>query len=365
MISCCVKSLNHEDAFVLITADEVYYYIPKFANVIEKSKAKDFSTLVCQTGDLGTSAKNPLDAKKNKKFWKIIGEKLASPDKKKIDPDASDIKFENSYFENDRIWQIHAENDSYKLKPETDKWGSIPSQSLLTSEKIFIFEFGSEVYIWMGSQAGFAPRRFAVKLAKELWKKYPRGENDLLAKITQNRETALFTEKFSDWLRPNQENILLQITHLRTSSNVSDKPDKIVFCDSKSEILEMSLMSDRNNVAGGAGEICDSDGRILSITSIKYNLYHVQNKELVEIDPAENEILSDTSVIVLKWTFTVSGTGRWKGKESKSKKNKEKTKGAERQIVFTWAGESANELEVGEMALLVSEQNIGKVSIIN
>ena len=67
MISCCVKSLNHEDAFVLITADEVYYYIPKFANVIEKSKAKDFSTLVCQTGDLGTSAKSPLDAKKNKK----------------------------------------------------------------------------------------------------------------------------------------------------------------------------------------------------------------------------------------------------------------------------------------------------------
>ena len=76
MVPCCVKSLNHEDAFVLITADEVYYYIPKFANVIEKSKAKDFATLVCQSGDLGTSAKTPVDAKKNKKFWKIIGEKL-------------------------------------------------------------------------------------------------------------------------------------------------------------------------------------------------------------------------------------------------------------------------------------------------
>ena len=31
-------------------------------------------------------------------------------------------------------------------------------------------------------------------------------------------------------------------------------------------------------------------------------------------------------------------------------------------MVFTWAGDSANELEVGEMALLVSEQKIGNVS---
>ena len=246
--------------------------------------------------------------------------------------------------------------------PETDKWGSIPSQSLLSPEKIIIFEFGSEVYIWMGSQAGFAPRRFAVKLAKELWKKYPRGKSDLLAKVTQNRETALFTEKFSDWLRPNQENILLPINHHRISSDVSKPSEKIVFCDAKAKILEMALMSDRNNVAGGAGEICDSDGRILSITSLRYNLYHVDNKALVEIDPAENQSLSDKAVIVLKWTFTVSGTGKWKGKESKSKKNKEKTKGAERQMVFTWAGDSANELEVGEMALLVSEQKIGNVS---
>ena len=83
----------------------------------------------------------------------------------------------------------------------------------LNSEAIYIFEFGNEVYIWLGKEVPFPMRRIAQALAKELWSKYPRDKDAFLGRITQHRETALFTEKFEDWIRPNQENILTPMAH--------------------------------------------------------------------------------------------------------------------------------------------------------
>ena len=124
-------------------------------------------------------------------------------------------------------------------------------------------------------------------------------------------------------------------------------------------------MSGKFNVSGGDGEICDADGRIMKILTITYALKIVKDGVLADISPAEKSRLRDSDVIVVVWTFSICGTGKWKGKEQKksraSKKNKPTHLGAERTIVFLWAGAVANELELGEMAILLAEMKIGQV----
>ena len=358
MVTCSHTSLNHEDSFVLVTPDNVYLYLPKLSNVIEKSKAKDFAQLVCQSADLGTTAKYPKPADEH--FWEILGGKIMPLMTVNHNPDKDDKEFEDAHVTNDRCWSLKMDGKSHKLVPEMRGWSSVPPQSLLQPDQIFVFEFGMEVYIWMGCQSAFPLRRSAQKLARQLWSKYPRSEGDIFGKITQNRETALFIEKFADWIRPNQENILLPIHH-RSASSDQPKMDKIIFADHTETNHMMAIMSGKYNVAGGAGDITDEDGRILNIETVQYTIKHVKDGKLV--DRSEFEcILQDTTVVIVIWQFTISGTGKWKGRESKGKSgSKPKSQGANRQIVFIWNGPVANELEVGEAVLLATELKLGTV----
>ena len=124
---------------------DVFVFTPKLANVIEKSKANDFSLLLCQSGDLGTSARSPKSAESEPKFWEILGGDINSLPKISADPDVSDRIFEADHTVDDRCWALSVEGDNYKLLPDTRGWSNVPSQALLESDKIFVFEFGMEV----------------------------------------------------------------------------------------------------------------------------------------------------------------------------------------------------------------------------
>ena len=359
VVTCSKESLNHEDSFVLITADEVYLYMPKLSNVIEKSKAKDFAQLICQSGDLGTAAKTPRPAESAEAFWAAMGGRIPPLTNITHNPDNSDKEFETTHIDSDRCWTLVTEGNRHRLVPEMQAWSSIPSQSLLQFDKIFVFEFGMEVYIWMGSQSALPLRRVAQKLARQLLSKYPRTDGDIFGKITQNRETALFIEKFADWTRANRETFMLPMRH-RSSSYEAPKLDKIQFADPTESNRRVEIMSGKYNVAGGAGDITDEDGRIMNISTSNYSIKEVKSGKLVDCD-SDKTVLRETDVVVVIWEFQISGTGRWKGKESKSK-IKSKSQGAKRQIVFLWSGSIANELDRGEAALLVTELKLGTVS---
>ena len=48
---------------------------------------------------------------------------------------------------------------------------------MLKSDGVYVFEFGDEVYYWMGAQVPFPKRRAAVKLIKRLWEEFERRNN--------------------------------------------------------------------------------------------------------------------------------------------------------------------------------------------
>ena len=162
-------------------------------------------------------------------------------------------------------------------------WGKLPTQDLLDSKRVLIFEFIDELYLWIGSQVSFPDRRSAQQLAKHLWKKYPRSAFALFGRLTEHRETALFTEKFEDWIRPNQENILTPIQHKdyklkETKTKSSEASEyKPVFIDLTKENPKFEIKCGKFNVADGDGEIIDNDGRIMKIHTLSYKILQTNN----------------------------------------------------------------------------------------
>lgn len=319
LISPRAKRLSHHDSFVLVTTQRVFTFLPQASNIIEKNRARDFAQLVTKTGELGTQAKVVEDAdEKDSEFWKILGSKTKIPTKMESSADESDLKHETTCSYNYRCWKLNQVGNKYKLSPEENSWGVRPEQKILRENEFFIFEFGSEVYSWIGPKVSFAARRAGEELGKQIWEKFDRKKWHIFAKVTAHRETALFTEKFTNWLRADQQNIITPQAALRkksASKSQSAELDlkEVAFLDLDLELLPMKVKSGRFNVSAGDGEIIDDDGRILNVATIAYSAKTIQNGAVVERNLKENNVLKDDDVLLLIWTFSISGTGRWKG----------------------------------------------------
>ena len=66
------------------------------------------------------------------------------------------------------VWSVDPATN--QLIPVESFWGSAPRHEVLQDpNRVLVFDFGSEVYVWNGRSAPFDVRRLGVKLAKDLW----------------------------------------------------------------------------------------------------------------------------------------------------------------------------------------------------
>lgn len=157
-------------------------------------------------------------------------------------PDEDEL-YETAMIDTNMVYDIKDE----ELVPLEKYWGAIPKIEMLEPNKVLVFDFGSEMYIWSGKGASAAKKRIATHLATEMWKEgYDYSECTvcpisaasmigrrttsradlksakdrpkwcLLAKLTQHVETILFREKFLDW--PNVSGII----RVRGSKNTEE-----------------------------------------------------------------------------------------------------------------------------------------------
>ncbi|XP_063701804.1 uncharacterized protein LOC134831897 isoform X2 [Culicoides brevitarsis] len=382
------KSINRGDCFVLVTPEKVYNYTGTFANVIEKSRSKDICAQIIRDKDLGCTAASvtlvqetlgKFSDRNSQEFWKILGKAdgVCSVDELFACGHADeDELFEACLLETNQVYELIDE----ALVPLEEFWGQIPKISMLNADKVLVFNFGSEVYVWNGKNVSNQDKRLAINLAQELVQSgydysmcdlcplnfsliagdrsssqkitksgKEKPEWCLLAKVTQNMETVLFREKFQDW-----PDITVQfrddVSFGEDGSDITPPDGERLFKGEPYE--EPNLILENSNLGRGHFYYDDDTMRHYEIITESVQKWHLTEQEykLVASEEEFGHFYSAESYTI-RWIYRISITVR----ELSGKISERATVGRDRCAYFCWHGSDASTNEKGAAALMTVE----------
>ncbi|XP_076474911.1 supervillin isoform X5 [Bombus vancouverensis nearcticus] len=387
LVEPVAESINSGDNFVLVTKSEVYNYIGKYCNVIEKARGAEIALSIQQNKDLGCQTFQVITINEDKltctksqlqKFWSYLGAENENVDVIEGGHPDEDELYETFMIDTNMVYEIKDE----ELVPLEKYWGTIPKIEMLDPNKVLVFDFGSEIYIWSGKGASTDKKKLATHLATEMWQEgYDYSECTvcpisaasmigrrtvskidlksakvrpkwcLLAKLTQHVETILFREKFLDW--PNVSRII-RIRGTKSKENV-DGTVTIEVCNINNLLEEntipVDLVLEGTHLGRGTGWYDDEQMKQFIVTTMGIKVWH--------IDEFSHSLLDDSSVgqfhsadsYIVYWMYSVTVTGR----ELSGLPSKHSAKGRDRSVYFIWQGQNASLNEQGAAALLTIE----------
>eukprot|EP00057_Strongylocentrotus_purpuratus_P006939 XP_011661413.1 PREDICTED: supervillin isoform X1 [Strongylocentrotus purpuratus] len=386
-----MTSLNSGDCFILVTAAEIFLWIGEYANVIEKSKATEMAAHIQQKRDLGCKAPSVTEIKETKRKtshsrgWKRFTELLGGETKyKDVGAPDEDEMHEIYITETNMVYRV--EGDS--LEPYEAYWAAPGKYNMLDSNEVFVFDFGSEIYIWRGKAASKRKRKAAAQLAQLLRERgfdysdydvNPINPNDtknmvknerpdwtLIGKATQHMETILFRHKFIDWPRETDSSK----KNGQEEDQKSDPISELVPFDAKLMIQpsreKSDLILEGTNLGRGDGLATSNDSEIeipaffskidrkgQRINTISVVVWHVLEYEHTVVPEESFGQFHEGDTYVIRWLYNVENTGMKSLKGTASKWGG--SQGRERCAYFFWQGQQSTINEKGASALMTVE----------
>ena len=201
----------HECAtFVLVTTNRLVIFEGEFSSLVERSKAKQIAHSVVSTRDLACSATKIEFVKEDRHaqvfFWQEL--KRAKPEtgdgheviavpqemKKFVDPESEEC-FEDTVNLVNKVYEVSETEATLVME------GKPIFSGLLNSEKLIVFDFGSEIYVWIGHDADRNLVKTAMDFAEKL-KEQPIEESSLLFSddFSNSRPSWIVMRKFTEGL---------------------------------------------------------------------------------------------------------------------------------------------------------------------
>lgn len=425
------ESINSGDCFILIATNILYLWIGELTNVIEKSKATDIYEWIKSKRDMGikSSTKCAIIEEKNclpdamsvnaETFWSLLG---GFKNYQQVTSINEDEEFEMLISDTNMVYRViddfndHRTNENhddsaenYALYPLTQYWGCVLSYNMLDEDHVYVFDFGSEVYVWNGRNAGVYEKKYGMLLAKQLFdsgydytnciltpvkcqynyrnnfnesniyvdeffKSTSRPSWTLLGRVSQNVETILFKEKFYDWPSESTSpslkklayskstdcNLSAKKTNLKHQSSLYNSPIKTISYEPiNAKILldkriyeenPVNLILENTNIGRGRHWYDVSERRGFDVLTDNIKIWRIENNELVEQDETTFGELYSNETYLIKWKYKLVPVGfrTLKGELSQH----QSATGRDRQALFFWHGINSSQNEKGASALL-------------
>ena len=411
------RSINLADSFILVTKDTVYAFVGQFSNIIERTKCIEVAELIRKRREMCYRATSNelvlidghVDSVQKDLFGKAQlllkeldftdadkaeWEKLVSLSQSEIDIDEDDEYYEESLICSNMIFDVvHNESkSSVELVPVEKYWGRSPRHQLLQPESVFVFDFGTEMYVWIGKNVSNVHRKKAVDAAKDLWLKgYDYSEIDMspfgteatlksdkrpdwawFTRVNQNMETILFRDKFFNWPA-----FTLTRSFKRKSQHSSSKCDLTKNTRNTHHIVKKDLSQELNlfavdvekeminktyqepnlvleNVSIGRGSndiIKDEDGLSVKILSLEVQCFYINDAgERVELTGSDRNYLFAGESYYIRWKYRLTRTSRCLKTGGESKYS-DQHGGRDRLCYFVWQGKDARNTQRGTTAL--------------
>ncbi|XP_070156872.1 supervillin isoform X1 [Polyergus mexicanus] len=389
LVEPVAESINSGDNYLLVTKSEIFNYIGRYSNIIEKSRAAEIALSIQQRKDLGCQATKVISINEDKlncmrdevqQFWKYLGV-LNSENLNIVEaghPDEDEL-YESAIIDTNMVYELKNE----QLVPYEKFWGTLPKIEMLDMNKILVFDFGTEMYIWSGKGVTADKKKLATRLATEMWNDgydysectacpinaahiigsrenaslsvksaKSRPEWCLLAKLTQHVETILFREKFLDW--PNVTNVI-KARGRKDNVRQIDDVISIHFDDNENMWLpnttSVDLILEGCHLGRGTGCYDNELKKEYIVATTSVMVWHIDEFSHALLDESSiGQFYSGDSYIV-QWMYSVTVTGR----ELTGLPSKHLAKGRDRSVYFIWQGRNASLNERGAAALLTIE----------
>ncbi|KAG7231486.1 hypothetical protein INR49_011636 [Caranx melampygus] len=164
--------LNSGDCFLLVAPHHCFLWSGEFASEPERAKVPSGwprSSRATGTSLSGPPARAPGGGAE---LRRQRGLRLLEPPRRTGNTEVrgagapeEDEFFERGVVESNCVYRL-VEN---RLVPHEQAWASIPSTALLSSTEALVFDFGSEVYLWLGQDVPPSRTNVALQLTHQVW----------------------------------------------------------------------------------------------------------------------------------------------------------------------------------------------------